>query len=279
MTDSNTAFPAFKITPGDMGGGLLLLCDHARNALPAEYGTLGLDASAFERHIAYDIGAEALTLGLAAALGVPAVQSCFSRLLIDPNRGADDPTIVMRLSDGTIVPGNHPITRDEINSRIERFHAPYHQAVAGVVDEMIATGPPPMIFSIHSFTPRWKQIVRPWEVAMLWDNDPRLPKFMIEGMRRDAKLMVGDNEPYDGALRNDTMYQHATQRGLAQGLIEVRQDLLGDDEGVFQWVNRLAPLLEEANAAPHMHEIRHYGSRTDGTAVKLGADELPNFGE
>lgn len=265
----SSSFKPFEKIEGAPDRGIVLLCDHARNTLPEEYGSLGLPASEFERHIAYDIGVEALTRGLANALGAPAVHSCFSRLLIDPNRGEDDPTIVMRLSDGTVVPGNHPITADEINSRITRFHAPYHHAVDEVIDACMAAGTNPLIFSIHSFTHAWKGTPRPWHSAMLWDADPRLPQFMIEGMRRDPDLVVGDNEPYDGALRNDTMYRHATVRGLAQGLIEVRQDLIADQNGVDEWVSRLAPLLEEANGRADMHEIRHYGSRTDGTARAL----------
>ncbi len=256
---------AFETLDGDPAGGIVLLCDHACNALPAEYGTLGLPESEFSRHIAYDIGAEALTRQLAERLGVPAVMSRFSRLLIDPNRGVDDPTLVMRLSDGTVVPGNHPITPQEIERRITRFHMPYHDAVDGMIDRCMATGINPMIFSIHSFTPSWKGVPRKWHAGMLWDVDPRLAKFMVEGMRREPGLIIGDNEPYDGALKNDTMYRHATGRGLAQGLLEVRQDLIVDDAGVEQWADILAPLLSEANGLDNMHELIHYGSRTDKT--------------
>ncbi|NKB50676.1 MAG: N-formylglutamate amidohydrolase [Rhizobiaceae bacterium] len=259
-------FAPFQVIEGDRSSGLVLLCDHARNSLPEEYGSLGLPASQFERHIAYDIGAEALTLGLAQRLGVPAVLSCFSRLLIDPNRGEDDPTIIMRLSDGTVVPGNHPISVEEIERRKALYYAPYHNAVTTVIDEALETGVNPIIFSIHSFTPVWKGSSRKWHASMLWDADHRLSKFIVDGLSQDSELIVGDNEPYDGALTNDTMYRHATRRGLAHGLLEVRQDLVADAQGVQQWIDRLAPLLEEANHRHDMHEIRQFGSRTDGTA-------------
>ncbi len=262
------SFKPFEIVSGNLSSGLLLLCDHARNTVPVEYGSLGLPESEFRRHIAYDIGAEALTRALAARLSVPAVHSCFSRLLIDPNRGEDDPTIIMRLSDGTVIPGNHPLDETEIQSRIKRFHAPYHAAVEQVLDSMIEAGTAPMIFSIHSFTNAWKGMLRPWQAAILWDNDPRLNRFMIDGLRRDGELKIGDNEPYDGALKNDTMYRHATKRGLAHALLEVRQDLISDVSGVESWAERLAPLLEEANAKPDMHVVRCFGSRTDGSAKK-----------
>ena len=258
-----TTFQPYEVVSGPADAGLLIVCDHARNTVPEPYGTLGLPDSEFERHIAYDIGVEAVSRGLAARLNVPLVHSCFSRLLIDPNRGEDDPTIVMRLSDGTVIPGNHPITDDEIARRIERFHRPYHQAVDGQIDRMIASGVRPIIFSIHSFTDRWKGVARPWHAAMLWDSDPRLPRLMIEGLRQDPTLIVGDNEPYDGALKNDTLYRHATSRGLAGGLIEIRQDLIADMSGVGVWVDRLAPLLEIAVSTPDLHEERYFGSRCD----------------
>jgi predicted N-formylglutamate amidohydrolase len=248
---------------GDDSGGLLLLCDHARNELPAEYGRLGLPESAFSRHIAYDIGARCVTSGLAAALQAPAVLTTWSRLLIDPNRGEDDPTLVMRISDGAIVPGNHPISPEEIARRLDNYHRPYHRIVANRVDSMMATGNPPAIFSVHSFTPAWKGVRRPWDVAMLWDSDPRLTQALLGELRAVDGLVVGDNEPYDGALRNDTMYRHATVRGLAHGLIEIRQDLIADDAGVRRWVDLLAPMLARINALEQMHAVRHFGSRTD----------------
>jgi predicted N-formylglutamate amidohydrolase len=259
-------FSPYQIVSGDPSCGIVLLCDHARNSLPEEYGLLGLPESEFKRHIAYDIGAEALTLGLAKRFGAPAVMAGFSRLLIDPNRGEDDPTIVMRLSDGTVIPGNHPIAVEEIVRRKSRYYQPYHSAVDEVIEGCLTTGVNPIIFSIHSFTPCWKGEYRKWHAAMLWDADRRLSNFMVDGLRRDASLIVGDNEPYDGALHNDTMYRHATSRGLTQGLLEVRQDLIADTAGVEQWVDRLAPLLEEANHRHDMHETMQFGSRTDGTA-------------
>lgn len=262
----HNVFSPYQIIQGDVSSGIVLLCDHARNTLPEEYGTLGLPESEFERHIGYDIGAEALTLGLAEKLGVPAVMSCFSRLLIDPNRGEDDPTIVMRLSDGTVIPGNHPITQAEIDRRKTLYYQPYHNAIDEVIEQSLASGVNPIVFSVHSFTPVWKGVHRKWHAALLWDVDRRLSNFMVERLSEDGSLIIGDNEPYDGALRNDTMYRHATSRGLAQALLEVRQDLISDQSGVDEWVDRLTPLLEEANHRHDMHEAVLFGSRTDQPA-------------
>ena len=253
-------FQPFSLVEGDPAAGLLVICDHAENRLPAEYGDLGLPPSEFQRHIAYDPGAAAVSRGLAKRLGVPAVLSTFSRLLIDPNRGEDDPTLVMRLSDGAVVPGNAGVDADERARRIARFHAPYHDAIDVAIDRALATGHPPVLISIHSFTPVWRGHPRPWHAGVLWDSDPRLAEPLIAALRADADLIVGDNEPYAGALANDTMYRHATRRGLAHGLLEIRQDLIGDSAGAEAWANRLAPIVADLNRLPGVHDIRRFGS-------------------
>ena len=94
---------AFEVIQGGQNSSLLFLCDHASNRLPQ--GALGLDPALLATHIAYDIGAAAVTRALAKAYGAPALLGGWSRLLIDLNRGADDPTLVMQLSDGSIIPG------------------------------------------------------------------------------------------------------------------------------------------------------------------------------
>ncbi|WP_439527250.1 N-formylglutamate amidohydrolase [Pannonibacter sp.] len=246
-----------------MAGGLLLLCDHARNSIPPEFGDLGVPALQLERHIAYDIGGRPLTLELARRLAAPALMTTYSRLLIDPNRGEDDPTIVMRLSDGAVVPGNAKIVSAERQERIERYHRPYHDLITRTLDEMTALAPPPVIVSIHSYTPVWRGSPRPWHAAVLWDSDPRAVHPVIDGLRADPAIVVGDNEPYDGALKNDTMYRHGTQRGLAHVLIEVRQDLIADEAGVQAWADRLEPILARLPSLPGLREIRHFGSRAD----------------
>jgi predicted N-formylglutamate amidohydrolase len=256
-------FSPFEIVEGDRSKGLVLLADHARNALPEEYGDLGLPASAFVRHIAYDIGVEAVTRRLAQMLGVPAVLGGFSRLLIDPNRGEDDPTLIMKLSDGAIIPANHPLSEAERDLRLTRFHRPYHDAVANELAAAEAEARmAPLVISIHSFTPAWKAVPRPWQVGILWDSDPRAVRPLIDALARDPALTVGDNEPYDGALGGDTMFRHCTAQGLPHALIEIRQDLIADEDGAAGWAERLAPILDEINATPDLHERQFHGSRT-----------------
>lgn len=249
---------------GDPHSGLLILCDHAGNAVPRAYGNLGLPPAEFERHIAYDIGVRALTFALADALGAPAVLSTFSRLLIDPNRGEDDPTLIMRLSDGAVVPGNARHDAAERERRLAAYHRPYHAAIAERIDAAIAAGYPPAILSVHSFTPVWRGVPRPWHAGVLWDRDPRFALPLLDCLRAEPDLVVGDNEPYDGALKNDCMYRHGTARGLAHALLEVRQDLIGNAAGVAAWAARLEPMVRRLlDTLPELGEIRHYGSRSD----------------
>lgn len=256
-------FQPYEIIDGQYDKGMVLIADHAMNRLPPHYGTLGLPQAAFARHIAYDIGIEGLTRTLADRLGVPAVMSCFSRLLIDPNRGEDDPTLVMKISDGAIVPGNHPMTTGEWQNRLDTYHRPYHRAVADMIGTSAsASGRSPLVLSLHSYTPFWKTAPRPWHAAVLWDSDHRAVYPLLDMLRAPGDIVVGDNEPYDGALKGDTLYRHCMVRGIAHALLEVRQDLIADSTGIEHWTNRLAPVFNALNDMPDLHEYRIFPSRT-----------------
>ncbi len=210
---------------------------------PTELAGLGLPPAQLGRHIAYDIGAAAMTRAMARELGCPAVLSNFSRLLIDPNRGLDDPTLVMRISDGAIIPGNRHLTADAIAERIARYYKPYDAAIDAAITSATAAGHAPAIVSLHSFTPFWKGAARPWHVGVLWDRDGILSKLLLAALQQDPSLIVGDNEPYSGGLPGDTIDRHANARGLHDTLIEVRQDLIATDADAQLWGERLAALL------------------------------------
>jgi len=231
---------AFETIAGAGIGRLLFLCDHASNRLPE--GGLGLKPELLTTHIAYDIGAAAITRALARVYGAPAYLGGWSRLLIDLNRGADDPTIVMKLSDGSIIPGNSHAGPGEVARRIEKFHAPYHAAIAAELDRM---GPAAVIVSMHSFTPAWKGRARPWHVGVLYDRDTRLSAPLMTRLK-EAGFAVGDNEPYSGALKGDTLYQHGTLRALPHVLIEIRQDLIAEAQAAQAFALRLKPVLDAA---------------------------------
>lgn len=259
-----------EIIRGDQSCALLLICDHASNALPPGYGTLGLPSTEFHRHIAYDIGAAAVTRRLASHLGATAVLGRYSRLLIDLNRGQDDPTLVMKLSDGAIIPGNREADpfrdAEEFERRVAHYYLPYHRAIAGELSAIRARGQVPVILSVHSFTPVWRGTARPWHAAVLWDLDDRLARVLFDAFEREGGLTVGDNQPYPGYLRGDTLYQHGTAHGFAHALIEIRQDLIAQAPGQAEWAARLQHYLEAALVRAEMHEIRHFGSRTDKRA-------------
>jgi predicted N-formylglutamate amidohydrolase len=252
---SMTAEP-FEFLPAGGDSGILFLCDHASRALPAEYENLGLAAELFATHIASDLGAAAVTRALARHFGAPAILARWSRLLVDLNRGEDDPTLVMKLSDGAIVPGNRDAGADEVAARIARFHAPYHARIAREIAGLKAAGRIPVPVSIHSFTPRWKGRARPWEIGVLWDRDARLARPLIARLAA-AGFAVGDNEPYSGELENDSLYRHGTMNGLPHVLIEIRQDLIPSDAAAEAMALRLAPVLEAALADMGPAEIRH----------------------
>jgi len=247
---------------------LLILCDHASSALPEKYGTLGLPAPEFHRHIAYDIGCAEVTRALAAHFNCPAILGRYSRLLVDLNRGPDDPTIVMKLSDGAIIPANADVDPFdnvvEFEHRLAAYHQPYHDAVDRQIKLAIETGAgAPTILSIHSFTPSWRGTARRWHAGILWDKDPRLAVPLMDVLGQAGDLIVGDNEPYAGHLKGDTLYRHCTMQGLPHALLEIRHDLIDSPRGQLSWVQRLGALLPSLIAAEGMREVRHFGSRTD----------------
>jgi len=240
---------AFERVNASASPQLIFVCDHAAKVLPAGYGTLGLRASLFDTHIASDIGAADVTRVLAAAFDAPALLGVYSRLLIDLNRGFDDPTLVMKLSDGAIIPGNAKVDAAEIDNRIVRYYRPYHDAIEAEIARAKSLDITPTLISIHSFTPEWRGRRRPWQIGVLWSrSDGRLALPLLEALNREPDLTVGDNQPYTGELENDCMSQHAVARGLPHVLLEIRQDLIADRAGAAFWAERLVPILRKALA-------------------------------
>jgi predicted N-formylglutamate amidohydrolase len=265
--DSAADGSPFELVNADGNRDVLILCDHASAALPEKYETLGLPATELHRHIAYDIGCAEVSRALALRLNCPAILGRYSRLLIDLNRGPDDPTIVMKLSDGAVIPANADVDafRDagEFNHRISHYHQPYHDEVDRQIKTALDEGHVPAVFSIHSFTPSWRGRQREWEAGVLWDKDPRLALPLIDALSNKVGLTVGDNEPYGGYLRGDTLYRHCTTQGLPHVLLEIRQDLIDTAAGQAEWVDRLTDIIPVLIAAGNVQEISRYGSRTD----------------
>ena len=236
-------YAPFRIEGADRPARWLITCEHAANTVPPEvgHGTLGLDPADMERHIAYDIGAAGVTRHLAELMNSPAILSRFSRLVCDPNRGEDDPTIMMRLYDGTIIPGNRHADDAEKEERLRRLYRPYPAAYADLANKMNN----PAICAVHSFTPHLRgRQPRPWEIGILYADDDRLARPTIAACRA-AGWCTGENEPYAGHLPGDAVDRHALLHGRPNVLIELRQDLIADETGQKLWAERLAPILTD----------------------------------
>lgn len=244
--DTDIEAPAFKLLRPEGDPGLLFVCDHASNRIPSAFGTLGLSQADRVAHIAWDIGAAALTEALSQKLGAPALLANFSRLVADPNRGLDDPTLIVSLSDGRLIPGNRNLTLAEREARIAQYYAPYNAAIDQAIARAQSAGVAPVLLAIHSFTPHWRGVARPWHLGVLWNKDARVVRPLLARLRAEGRYVVGDNEPYSGELKGDTMDRHGTARGLAHALIEVRQDLIETPAGVASLAEPLARIIHVA---------------------------------
>lgn len=246
----------FKLVATSPRHPALLVCDHAAARIPQALGTLGLPPAKLADHIALDIGAGALTEQLVRRLAIPAVCTAYSRLVVDCNRRLDDPAAFPEASDGVEVPGNVGLGHAKREQRAETLYWPYHHAVRNQLAGLEAHAAAPALIAIHSFTPAMSGLARPWQVGILWDNDPRLPVPLIARLRQVPELEVGDNEPYSGKHPADfTVDHHAEAEGLPHVGIEVRQDLITTDEGVAHWADILAealrPILDDPSLYVH----------------------------
>lgn len=225
-------------------GPWLITCDHATNVVPPDVagGDLGLHRTDMERHIAYDPGAYGVARELGVLLDGPVLAANFSRLVIDPNRGPDDPTLLMKLYDGSIIPANRHADDIEIERRMDMCYRPYDAELA----RMTAL-PHTVVVSMHSFTRQLRgRDPRPWDIGVLYAEDDRLARPLITLLQAEGDLCVGDNAPYSGHLPGDAIHRHATRLGRPNVLIEIRNDLIADTEGQNHWARRLAPALKQA---------------------------------
>lgn len=238
-------YAPFEIAGRDRPGRFLITCDHASNAVPpfVNGGDLGVDAADMARHIAYDVGAAGLSRRLGELLDGPVILSNFSRLVIDPNRGEDDPTLLMKLYDGTIIPGNRHADRAELERRLNRCYRPYHTALAQLAARRADT----VIIAVHSFTRQLQgQPPRPWHVGLLFAADTRLARPLADLLHAEIDLCVGENEPYGGHLPGDAIARHAIAHERPNILIELRNDLIETPQTQIAWAERLAPMIEGA---------------------------------
>jgi predicted N-formylglutamate amidohydrolase len=239
LAPSNTV----KVTNRGGSSPFLILCDHASRFIPTEYGTLGLSAADLKRHIAWDPGALPVAERLAAVLDAPLVESCISRLVVDCNRPLDAPDLIPALSETTEIPGNRHLGADERAGRVALVHKPFHDAIDELVAARLQAERPAWLVSVHSFTPVYKRVPRPWQVGIIHDDDVRLAAPTIEALRRTGAI-VGVNQPYSPADRvYYTLERHARSRGLPCAMIEIRNDEIAEERGQSLWGDRLGEIL------------------------------------
>ena len=227
----------------------LLTCDHYGRLIPQALGDLGVAASELERHIAWDIGIAGVAERLAKQLDAHLIAQRYSRLVIDCNRPPCVASSIPVLSEATTIPGNEGLTRAAADARRHSIFDPYHRRIGEVIDQRLREGVPTVLLSLHSFTPVYAGVARPWHIGTLYHRDTKLPPLLLRLLRAEGNLVVGDNEPY--AVSDETDYTipiHGEVRGLMNSGIEIRQDLIADQAGQKQWADRLARIFGEVEA-------------------------------
>lgn len=228
---------------------LVLICDHASNFIPAALVNLGVDAAELRRHIAWDIGAAAITEIMAERYTAAAVLSTVSRLVADCNRGLADATLAPAISDGTIIPGNRDLTEEQRRLRWETYHQPYHRAIERVIAGKLAAGVTPVVIAVHSMTESMGGVFRPWQIALCSHLDRRLNDPVLAALRRRGDIVVGDNEPYNLDPNEDySIPRHAMARGLLHLQVEFRQDEVESTAGQARWAAIFSEAIESALA-------------------------------
>jgi predicted N-formylglutamate amidohydrolase len=224
-----------------------LTCEHAGRAFPRQLGTLGLPEAETLRHIAWDIGIGAVGRELSLLLNAAVILQTYSRLVIDCNRDPKVPSSIPEISEATEIPGNRSLDEAERAARVDAIFRPYHNAIAAALDRRAAANRASALVALHSFTPIFKGVSRPWHVAVLFNRDRRLAHALAELLRAEGDLMVGENEPYQVSdLTDYTVPVHGERRGLPHVEIEIRQDLITEAAGQRQWAERLARVLPAA---------------------------------
>lgn len=241
-------------------GTVLLACEHASNALPREFGTLGLEAGDLSRHIAWDPGALPVARAMAGQLDAELVASRISRLVVDCNRPLEAPDLIWEISETTAIPGNRGLSADARRRRVDLAWRPFHDTLEARIAARRIAGRPTVLVTIHTFTPVWKGIDRPWHVGIIHDDDTRVSAPLIAGLRAESGLVVGDNQPYAPSDRvYYTLERHARPFGLPCVMIEIRNDVVADDTGQRRWAGLLSRLLSgiaEGLASPGSGRLR-----------------------
>jgi predicted N-formylglutamate amidohydrolase len=242
--------PPFSQWRPDGKSNFVIVADHASNRIPRRLGDLGLPASELQRHIAWDIGCLGVAQQVAAALDAPLIAQNYSRLVIDCNRNPDVADSIPAISEWISVPGNVDLSTAQRAGRRSEIFDPYHQRIQTLLDARAAAGRQTILVAQHSMTDSYKGSRRHMHAAVLYNRDRRFAGLMLEMLRREQDLVVGDNEPYFVSDETDyTIPRHGERRGLPHVEIEIRQDLIVDEQGQSGWARRIIHALQDAEAA------------------------------
>ncbi len=248
----------------------VILCDHASNRIPSELGTLGLSPAERLMHVAWDPGALAVSLQLCEMLDAPVIASTVSRLVVDCNRWHDAPDLIPELSELTEIPGNRGIDAAEKARRIALYHTPYHQAIDALLEQRDAAGRETILVAMHSFTPVYKTVWRPWPIGVIHGADIRFTRAFTDALAgAEPGLNIGWNEPY--AAQNGVTYtleHHGDGRGLHATMLEIRHDEILEPKGVAHWAQLIGKALEAARETVTREETAKTGiraARAEGT--------------
>jgi predicted N-formylglutamate amidohydrolase len=226
----------------------VLVCDHASSRIPEEYGDLGLTPVQRLMHIAWDPGALAVAHQLSDLLDAPLIHSTVCRLVIDCNRATDKHDLIPTVSERTDIAANAGLSEAERERRIANFHAPFHAAIDALLSERLAAGRETILVTVHSFTPTYKGVPRPWPIGLIHATDPSFTERLRDALlAEDPDLNVGWNEPYSAMNGvTYTLEHHGDGRGLDATMIEIRHDEILESAGVALWAGRLGRCLEIA---------------------------------
>jgi predicted N-formylglutamate amidohydrolase len=234
----------------------LLACDHYGRLIPRALGDLGLPESELARHIAWDIGIAGVAQALSKRLDAHLIAQRYSRLVIDCNRPPDAPSSIPHISEVTPIPGNQDLGDRAVGARRREVFDPYHRRIEQAIERRLRQNMPTVLVALHSFTPVYKGVARPWHIGTLYHRDVRLPPLLLKWLRAEPGLVVGDNEPYAVSDATDyTIPVHGEARGLMNTGIEIRQDLIAEPAGQSEWAERLARMFGEIEATLRAHRL------------------------
>jgi predicted N-formylglutamate amidohydrolase len=219
--------------------------EHASNRIPAGFGNLGLTSRQLDSHIAWDPGARTIARVCAKALACACHEGRYSRLLVDLNRSLGHPKLIARRSFSIAIPGNAELSPDEKISRIQRYYAPFREAVLNDVRRAVERYERCVHLSIHSFTPAAGRIVRNADIGLLYDPQRPLERLLADGLADRLSregFHVRRNYPYRGVSDGHTTHLRSGFPKLKYaGLeIEVNQRLLRSHRGVNNIAGHLA---------------------------------------